>query len=75
MRPSRRAPAVLARPGPAHNNHHDADVVKLFERFALTAPGSYGILSTHDDEANLWSLRDPFADEIGERASHWYCRA
>jgi hypothetical protein len=57
-----------------HNNHRNAGVVELFEAVARLAPGSYGILYTHDDEANLWSFGDPYPDEVGESADRWYCR-
>jgi hypothetical protein len=57
-----------------HDNHRNPNVVKLFERVAQTAPGSYGLLYTHDDEANLWNSREPGPDEVGESADHWYSR-
>lgn len=56
------------------NNHRNPSVVALFERVARAAPGSYGILYTHDAEANLGQGQAPYADEIGESPERWYCR-
>jgi Immunity protein 7 len=56
------------------HNHRNPNVVALFERIAQIAPGSYGLLYTHDDEANLWTSRPPHPDEAGESPSHWYSR-
>ena len=54
------------------NNHRNPAVVRLFEAIARIAPGSYGMLFTHDDEAGLGAARGP--DEAGEHDNWWYCR-
>jgi hypothetical protein len=46
------------------NNHRTPDVARLFEAVARIAPGSYGRLFTHDEEAGLGAPRGP--DEAGE---------
>ena len=38
------------------HNHADPGIVELFEAVAAAAPGSYGILYTHDDDySNHWN--------------------
>jgi Immunity protein 7 len=39
------------------HNHHTPDVLTFYEVVAATAPGSYGVLYTHDDEdgTNAWT--------------------
>ncbi|MBE2316680.1 hypothetical protein DVA67_011900 [Solirubrobacter sp. CPCC 204708] len=55
------------------NNHRNPAVVELFEAVARIAPGSYGILFTHDDEAGLRNfVAGPY--EAGEHENWWYCR-
>ena len=42
-------------------NHHDPTITTLFQGIARTAPGSYGVLYTFDDEASdswdRWVMR------------------
>jgi hypothetical protein len=57
-----------------HSNQRNPGVVSLFETVARVAPGSYGLLYTHDDEANLSWSREASADEVGEDSERWYCR-
>lgn len=39
-----------------NHNHHTPDILALYQAVAATAPGSYGILYTHDDdESNAWT--------------------
>ncbi|MDA0179347.1 immunity 7 family protein [Solirubrobacter phytolaccae] len=54
------------------NNHRNPNVVRLFEAVARIAPGSYGVLFTHDEEAGLGTPRGP--DDTGELDNWWYCR-
>ncbi|MDA0172966.1 immunity 7 family protein [Solirubrobacter taibaiensis] len=41
------------------NNHRNPDVAGLFEAVARIAPGSSGVLFTHDEEAGLGPPRGP----------------
>ena len=54
------------------NNHRTPEVVAFFERVGEIAPGSYGVLYTHDGEAGLGEPRSP--DEVGENDEDWYRR-
>ncbi len=55
------------------NNHRNPDVVQLFEQLGRIAPGSYGVLFTHDTEAGLGKVPKSL-DETGENPDDWYRR-